>query len=683
MSSNGAAPVRNSVFMPHINGLRALAIVLVVLYHLDAALCPCGYFGVDVFLVISGYFIFSKELRPERVAELRYGSYLLRKVWRVGPPALVLCVAVLACGSFVLLREVYHMATQTVLYCCVGGSNEYVAHSGDYFNPDTQNNPLMHLWYIGLIIQLYILLPLAAMAVRRLSVTMRGLLWWCLGLASLVLYLFLRYGEAIEGAVVAVRTLGNVVSPYYSVLTRLWEPMAAMLVLLVPVLPARYRFMRGAAALLGLLLVVGSCYAYGTGSGASFCAVAGSILLLQYGASGPVGALLGMRPVQWVGSISFSLYLTHWPVFAIWKYVSFDHMSPADQWAAALVSVLLAMALWWGVEKRCGGWLKGMSRRAVAWCTAAIPMLLMVVAAAVTWYKPVGYLLPNAWSEHEQSFDMPIALHSFNMPESDVGCFPSDVFSSTPLGIGNDTTQPISFVLMGDSHSWHLFYGLDRLLSERGGLRGLYLNNSCVPAWNTFLLLSGGDSKWDRARGEGMMRWLAEQKNIRSVVISAYWHLRFDDTDIRDWDLRSIPPAQARWHQEQGLRKTCRRLKAMGKQVVIVSDSPFYPYEENHVERFSRYYLLGKDYPLPPAMTPAQFAAKTEQEANFLRSLQEEGLAMVIDPCPALAEDGCYPIRLKDGRFLYQDTNHLSAHGSVLVSELILQQAAHLLQPQK
>ncbi len=88
MSSSVSAPVRNHAFLPHINGLRALAIVLVVLYHLEAALCPCGYFGVDVFLVISGYFIFSKELSPGRVAEMRYGSYLLRKVWRVGPPGL-------------------------------------------------------------------------------------------------------------------------------------------------------------------------------------------------------------------------------------------------------------------------------------------------------------------------------------------------------------------------------------------------------------------------------------------------------------------------------------------------------------------------------------------------------------------------------------------------------------------
>ena len=146
-------PKQNADFMPHINGLRALAIALVVLYHLNAEWCPCGYFGVDVFLLISGYFLFSKELQPQRVENMHYGQYLLRKAWRLGPPTLTVGIVVAVIGAFVLLQDLYWMALQTRTYCCVAGSNEYVAHSGNYFSPNTQSNPLMHLWYIGLILQ--------------------------------------------------------------------------------------------------------------------------------------------------------------------------------------------------------------------------------------------------------------------------------------------------------------------------------------------------------------------------------------------------------------------------------------------------------------------------------------------------------------------------------------------------
>jgi hypothetical protein len=106
--------------------------------------------------------------------------------------------------------------------------------------------------------------------------------------------------------------------------------MLAMLVLMLPVIPATRTFLRSAAALLGLGLVIGSCYAFETGSASVFCAVLGGILLLQYGASGITGKLLGLRPVQWLGTVSFSLYLVHWPIFAMWRYIMFDEVSHAQ-----------------------------------------------------------------------------------------------------------------------------------------------------------------------------------------------------------------------------------------------------------------------------------------------------------------------------------------------------------------
>lgn len=656
-------------FLTHMNGIRALAIVLVVLYHLDSRLCPCGYFGVDVFLIISGYFLFSKELQADRLEKQEYGKYLLRKVWRLGPPTL--CVAILVCvlGAFVLLRDLYWMALQTLTYCCVGVSNEYVAHSGNYFSPNTQSNPLMHLWYIGLIIQTYILLPLMAGAMRRWQRAVRSVIWWAVGLGSLGLYLFLQYGERWESCVVCVREMSVWFSPYYSIATRLWEPMVALLLLQLPRIPDKNRLLQGAAALLGLLVVVGSCYYYETGSAAVFAAIIGAILMVQYGASGVVGWVLNLRSVQWLGSISFSLYLVHWPVFAIWRYIKFDEVGAVEMVAAALLTLPLAYMLYRWVESRCGGWMKGLSRRAVAWLSAGVPAVVIGITSLLTWNLPIANLLPNGPSEVQKSFELPI-LTGYATPEHLHG-FPYDNFTDTPILLGNDESVPLSFLLMGDSHSWHLQHGMDKLLQERGGLRGLYLNNSCMPTWDTFILLSAGDSKWDRARGEKLLAWLEERKDIECVIISAYWHLRFSDRQLRDWNLRPIPPELARTHQEEGLRETCRRLKQAGKRVIVVKDTPFFPRRENHVEKFVRLSLLGVDYPLP-AQTPEQMAARTAPEEPFMRSLQEQNLAEVIDACPVLSEDGMYPIRLKDGSFLYQDTNHLSARGSILVSGFII-----------
>ena len=181
-------------FLPHVNGMRALAILAVVLYHLDAELCPCGYFGVDIFLLITGYFMFRGELSSTRLPELNFGNYLQRKIWRLAPPVLVLAVPLVVVGAFVLQPDLYEVVLGTFGACCVGLSNEYVAHSGDYFSPATQDNPLMHLWYVGLTVQLYVLLPLVALLLRRWRYTGYVLL----GVVSLSLYLFLEYGEELD-----------------------------------------------------------------------------------------------------------------------------------------------------------------------------------------------------------------------------------------------------------------------------------------------------------------------------------------------------------------------------------------------------------------------------------------------------------------------------------------------------
>ena len=100
-------------FLPHINGLRALAILAVLLYHLDAELCPCGYFGVDVFLLITGFLMFRSELSGEKLPGLRYGAYLNRKVWRLAPPVLAVGLPLALAGAVVLQPDLYKVMLGT------------------------------------------------------------------------------------------------------------------------------------------------------------------------------------------------------------------------------------------------------------------------------------------------------------------------------------------------------------------------------------------------------------------------------------------------------------------------------------------------------------------------------------------------------------------------------------------
>ncbi len=661
MSSSAA----KNDFMPHINGLRALAIILVVAYHLDATLCPCGYFGVDVFLLISGWFIFSKELTSSRLPNLKYGSYLYRKIWRLGPPALLIGIATAVAGAFILLKEAHEMSLWTLAATCIGGSNEYVAHSGDYFNPNVQYNPLMHYWYIGLIFQIYVILPLIAILGKRMSAACQGIVWGIIGISSLLLSILLNYGTAWAWSTDLVYKWSQWASPYYSILTRIWEPILALALLQLPQLPRKFIKIRATLGVLGTILLVGSCYYYETSSPTVYIALTGAMLLLQYGDSGPVGALLRFTPIQWIGSISFSLYLVHWPIFTLLRYKEFGELSTGDMWGAVIASVIASWILWRFIESRCGGWLRALSRR-----KAAVASTLALAGTAVTSYLFISVpfltqMLPNYGFNYDATLGYP---SKFQLAKKNhLKGFPGNVFKNTPYIIGNTKHSP-DFLLMGDSHSWHLYYGMNKYLQQEGKRCGIWLANSCVPAWNTYYPPKEQQPCWTRERGESFQQWMQERVDIKTVIISVYWHIRFIDSDVRDWDLGNIPPEERRSFIENGLRETCRQLKSAGKKVIVVKDTPFYPYGTNHIENYNKAKLRGAAYKLP-VMTPEEMAAKTKAEEAFMQGLQKDGLAEVIDLSPALMEDGVYPIQLKNGIFLYKDTNHLSNEASELAGE--------------
>ena len=650
----------HSSFLPHVNGMRAVAILAVLLYHLEEELCPCGYFGVDVFLLITGYFLFKGELSANRINQLRYRDYLQRKLWRLFPPVLAVSLPLTLVGAFALQPDLYEVLLKTLAFSCLGVGNEYVAHSGDDFSPATLDNPLMHLWYVGLTVQLYLLLPLVAKLMRRVSRVGFALL----GLGSLSLYLFLQYGDELDSLVPVLNPLMEAFSPYYSIATRVWEPLLAVAVLAFP-LPKSAGW-RSVLSILGLVLVVLPMLMCETGSPFSLPVLVGAGLLLRYGDTGVVCRLLAWRPLQQIGSISFSLYLVHWPVIALWNYATFDDVN-ADDWVGMVVlSVLLALLLWWLVESRCAAWGKALrfpGRVALA--------CLLPLGALLAWPAHdarLQALMPNALDEEEMQFSHYILTG--RAKGTDISGFPSRAFPHIPLLEGTDEAVPVSYLLLGDSHAWHLHYGMDKLLRERGGMRGLYLNNSCVPAWDCFMELQGGNARWNRQKGELLLAWLERQPHIRCVIISNYWHLRFSVRSLRDWNLKRVPTSEVRRHMEDGLRETCRRLQALGKKVLVLRDNPFHPRRTNHVNRYVRRDLMGLEYELP-LQTREEFLEATATEEPFMQSLERRNLATVIEVAPALEVQGTYPLRM-NGKFLYRDTNHLSRYGSERVAELVL-----------
>jgi peptidoglycan/LPS O-acetylase OafA/YrhL len=236
-------------YHPHIDRLRSLAVLPVLLYHVRMSLCPAGFMGVDVFFVISGYLICGGIIRDLQAGSFSMTSFYFRRIRRIFPAYFAVVVSVLVGGI-----ALYHWArivplAQTALFSTLFSTNIYFWLDMGYFQSNAHGNPLLHLWSLGVEEQFYIIIPIALLVlwkVRRTSLVPALLLGF---IASLVLCLIL--GEK-----------GQSTTAFYILLTRGWELLAGALLTVLP--RAKKSLGTSFLSILGLALVSLSFWCFST-----------------------------------------------------------------------------------------------------------------------------------------------------------------------------------------------------------------------------------------------------------------------------------------------------------------------------------------------------------------------------------------------------------------------------------
>jgi len=341
----GTAPEDRS-FRPDVQGLRAVAVLLVVLFHAHVPGISGGYVGVDVFFVISGFVITGVLLR-ERTAKgsTSIASFYARRARRIIPAAtLVIIVAVIA--SYVLLGPISGNATSgDARWASVFLVNVHFAESGtNYLASLSPPSVLQNYWSLAVEEQFYLVYPAIVLVVAALSTR---------------LSFRRRLGVVLCAAVIAsliysiVQTHSHPAAAYFSVLPRVWELAIGGLVAVCTVELRRLSAPIAAAMSwlgLGLILLAGFAFTASTvyPGWAVIIPAGGAALLIAGGAAVPaygVETILRLRPIQWIGVISYSLYLWHWPILTIAAERRGTTSLPvADGMLWVLVSLVLATA---------------------------------------------------------------------------------------------------------------------------------------------------------------------------------------------------------------------------------------------------------------------------------------------------------------------------------------------------
>ena len=628
-----------------IDGLRAIAVVAVIVYHFWGNALPGGFLGVDVFFVISGFLITRILVRENEAGDYSILRFYDRRIRRIMPALLVTMAATTAAVWLIFLPHDAFGYAKSVVATLGFLSNVYFWRDGlAYFSDDAITKPLLHTWSLAIEEQFYILFPLLVWILMKLG----GRRFTMGGIAAItaVSYAMAVAAQAISTAVtldnpLAMNAWDVGVAAFYLLPARAWElGLGAGLAVPreTPGAGSRRRTMlaAGALALLLAALSLGEPLAYAPLPPATFACIATAALIWLGTRANPVARLLGAKPLVATGLLSYSLYLWHWPVYVFGRYFLIGEPTPVPLGAMVALTVALATLSWRYVERPFRGHAIP-TRRVLAMVAAPA---LALAGAAVALLATHG--APDRFPPAVAAFDRAMTIR-FQCPAANR--VPFDGMSGCLIGASGDNAASAQVVLLGNSHAAMYAPAVDALLARRG-LRGLLATTGgCLPitefnvSHECIALMRGGIDAVARLQG------------ARTVIIATTW-----PRDIGLVDAFGQPVAIPTWPQYlAALQETLDRLSRAGKQVILVGPIPWPGYDSTSVA--ARELAFRGRIETPLQQPRAAYDGRFGPVEDWLGTLAPQ--VIVVRPSAVLCNRARCAFEL-GGRPVFFDSNHLS-----------------------
>lgn len=626
-------------YRPDIDGLRALAVVPVLLFHAGLTVFSGGFVGVDVFFVISGFLITGIIYRDLESGTFSILRFYERRIRRIIPALLAMIAIVSVLAVILLLPYDLRSYARSALGALLSASNITFLREVGYFQTDAELKPLLHTWSLGVEEQFYLLFPPMMMATHR----------WCRRATLPLIYLSL----ALSLGACVIMTQYFPSHAFYLSPLRAWELMmgAVLAVGGVPVIgsPA----IREALSLAGLAMLAAAILLFTSTTLFPGIAAAlpclGAALLIYAGEGTRVGGLLSTRPLVFIGLISYSLYLWHWPLLAFGRYLMIRPLSAIEALALLALSFVLATASWRFVELPFRNKATLPTRSKLFGTAIATTSLLATAAALMFVTNGLPSRIPAAtFAVAEARIDMtPYRDRCLNLPVSALE-------AGHPCLIG--AHAPPTVLLWGDSHA----DAISPALSEAARARGTGVIDtshvSCPPALGVEVY-EGGTGRACRAWNDAV-RALAASPRIGTVFLVARWAAYAHGRGYGpDGSKTVVLGRDNRKAMLQGLEATLRSLS--GKRVLLVLSVPEIRYDVP--SSLARKKLFGSQLELRP--TRIEYDQRQAIIDADIRRLAKDHRAQIIDPAEILCPGQKCAIE-SDGTPLYYDNHHLSTRGA-------------------
>ncbi len=638
-------------YRPEIDGLRAVAVVLVVLFHARIGGLEGGFIGVDVFFVVSGFLITSLIVSDLSRGRFSFLDFWARRARRILPALIVVVVVSMVAGWFILLPEDYATLGQSAAAQAVFASNFLFWDLSGYFGPDAEALPLLHTWSLAVEEQFYLLFPTLMFGI--------GIAAWRLRIPVILVITVISFliGVSIVEA--------SPDAAFYLLPSRAWElGVGALLAMWVIDRPGQVsqlpKPVREATSVAGMAMILFAAFSFDSTTSfpgyAALLPVGGTALVIwsNSGTTTMTGRVLSLKPFVLVGLISYSLYLWHWPllVFALYPTGSVE-LPPLALTAVLSASFVLAALSWRFVEQPFRQ-RKVLAKRPFLFGGAAASMIVIaVVGLALNQQDGVSSRLPDAVAYYQVT-----GGERSNRERSCV----RDAFELPPITgpesfcVYGDADEP-SFVLWGDSHADVLIITMDSL-AEQTGLSGLHAGyTSCPP----FLGIKRANRDSCGEFNDSVVRVMKEN-GIDTVALAARWGSYFNAPGtLIPIDERI--PEYANWETEDlavpALEHTADTLLNEGFDIWLVRDVPAFSF--NPVRRLMGAFALNRG----ETSVGIEYSTYLELASEFdavAERLQERGVKL-IDLAARMCDDSFCPTA-RDGRLMYRDSSHLSVDGA-------------------
>jgi len=607
-------------YRPDVDGLRAVAVSMVLLFHAGLGF-PGGYVGVDVFFVISGFLITGLILKEQEADTFKLSNFWVRRIRRIIPASTAMVLAVLVAGGFLLIPGDFEDLGKSMISQQLMLSNVYFWRNTGYFAGPGDLKPLLHTWSLAVEEQFYLVYPFLLVFLRRWPKWLMGAV---LAAISVVSFAISQWGVNHHPD-----------AAFFLLPTRAWELLVGGLIWFAPPpnsLKDWHLELLSWLAIAGILLSGWLFTASTPFPGATALLPCGSAALLIYTNSRRqtvVGRFLAMPPIVFIGLLSYSLYLWHWPILAFCRYRSEESIGIAGGTAAIAVSFVFAYLSWRFIETpfRTRTVLK--TRLGLVSAAISVAFMLLVASTVVIWTEG----LPVRFRKETQRIFATMEQVEFRheVPVADV--------LSDKLPRFGATDRIPRILVWGDSHAMALVPVLDEICRQHGLAGVMATHGGTLP-----LVKFPNNREWAASEdfADAVIGYIVRNK-IEFVVLAGYWH--------RDANNRLFVPC---------VRQTVDTLLSKGISVIVVRDVA--DQQQSPPKAILNAMRKGTDLGKLGVSLQEHYELQANADATLISLAHER--VLVLNPAPYLtdAEGRCRIIL--DGDCLYWESNHITMAGA-------------------